>query len=143
MGIRAAQELKGWDESSKMRPRNGLGPQKGLAVFDGFQCGLCDELPERRVEDVVHHLYVGHGQKECHIWDAVRIQSWGGKGKVSDEFWIVDERKDGGEKAPGDEKGWSDGGVERRVRTVRVLTICSSGLEKTPRCGGRWIGEME
>jgi hypothetical protein len=36
MGIRAAQEGKGWGECSKRRPRNGLGPQKGLAVFDGF-----------------------------------------------------------------------------------------------------------
>ncbi|OBT40104.1 hypothetical protein VE00_10013 [Pseudogymnoascus sp. WSF 3629] len=123
MGIRAAQEGKGWDECSKKRPRNGLMPQKGLAVFDGFQYRFCEESPARRVEDVEHHLYEMHRETEGHIWDEVRMQSWGGKGRVGDEFWIVDESKQSEEKKAEDEsledfvdeldefddEGWSEG----------------------------------
>ncbi|KFX89285.1 hypothetical protein O988_08687 [Pseudogymnoascus sp. VKM F-3808] len=117
MGIRAAQEGKGWDECSKKRPRNGLGPQKGLAVFEGFQCRFCEEPPARTVEDVEHHLYEMHRETEGHIWDEVPVQSWGGKGGVEEECWIVDERKQSEEKkAEGesrgvylDDKGWSEG----------------------------------
>ncbi|KFX96569.1 hypothetical protein O988_05247 [Pseudogymnoascus sp. VKM F-3808] len=110
MAIRAAQEGKGWEEYSTRRPRNGLRPQRGLAVFDGFQCGLCDELPARRVEDVEHHLYVFPGKKECHIWYPVRMQSWGGKGRVSDVFWIVDESKEDNDEGYLDDEGWREGG---------------------------------
>lgn len=97
MGIRA-QEGKGWVECSKKRPRNGLGPQKGLAVFDGFQCRFCEEPPARTVEDVDHHLWVFHKETEGHIWDEVPVQSWGGKGRVEEECWIVDRSKQSEEK---------------------------------------------
>lgn len=56
MGFRAAQEWKGWVECSNKRPQNGLGPQKGLEVFDGFQCRFCEEPPARTVEEVDDHL---------------------------------------------------------------------------------------
>lgn len=98
MGIRAAQEGKGGGECSKRRPRNGLGPQKGLAVFDGFQCRFCEEPPARTVEEVEHHLYVFHKETEGHIWDEVPVQSWGGKGGVEEECWIVDVSKQSEEK---------------------------------------------
>lgn len=54
-----------------MKLRNGLGLQKGLAVFDGFQCRFCEESLVRRVEDVEHHLYEMHRETEGHIWDEV------------------------------------------------------------------------
>ena len=113
MGIRAAQEGKGWDECSKKRPRNGLGPQKGLAGFEGFQCRFCEEPPARTVEDVEHHLYVFHKETEGHIWDEVRVQSWGGKGRVEEECWIVDESKQREEKKAEDETMGDNGEIGR------------------------------
>jgi hypothetical protein len=72
------------------------------------------------VEDVDHHLWMFHKETEGHIWDEVPVQSWGGKGGVEEECWIVDERKQSEEKkAEGesrkvyldelDDKGWSEG----------------------------------
>ncbi|OBT70936.1 hypothetical protein VF21_10106 [Pseudogymnoascus sp. 05NY08] len=123
MGIRAAQEGKGWNECSNRIPWNGLKPQKGLAVFDGFQCRFCEESPARRVEDIENHLYEMHRETEGHTWDEVPVQSWGGKGRVGDVFWIVeimDESKQCDEKKAKDEsmevylddlddEGWSEG----------------------------------
>lgn len=120
VGIRAAQEGKGWNECSNRIPWDGFKPQKGLAVFDGFQCWFCGEAPARRVEHVEHHLYKMHRETEGHTWDEVRIQSWGGKGRVGDEFWIVDESKQCEEEKAEDEsmevylddldaEGWSEG----------------------------------
>ncbi|OBT70705.1 hypothetical protein VF21_10276 [Pseudogymnoascus sp. 05NY08] len=109
MGI-CAQEGKGWDECSKKRLRNGLKPQKGLAVFDGFQCRFCEEPPARTVEEVNDHLYEMHRETEGHIWDKVPVQSWGGKGGVKDECWIVDDSKQSEEKKAEDETMGDNGG---------------------------------
>ncbi|KFZ22890.1 hypothetical protein V502_02635 [Pseudogymnoascus sp. VKM F-4520 (FW-2644)] len=87
-----------WRPSNKRLPVNGLGPQKGLEVFDRFQCRFCNELPARSVEEVEHHLYEMHRETEGHIWDEVRVQSWGGEGRFRDECWVVDERKYSGGK---------------------------------------------
>jgi hypothetical protein len=43
------------------------------------------------------------GETEGHIWDEVRMQSWGGKGRVGVEFWTVDESKQSVEKKAEDE----------------------------------------
>lgn len=109
MAIRAVQLGKGWSKFNQTKPGDGSRPQRGLAVFDGFQCRFCHES-KAAVEDIEHHIYEMHRETEGHIWDAVRVQSWGGKGRGGDDFWVVDESKDRGEKATGyeNEEGYLD-----------------------------------
>ncbi|KFZ23656.1 hypothetical protein V502_01872 [Pseudogymnoascus sp. VKM F-4520 (FW-2644)] len=99
-------------------PADGSRPLEGLPVVDGVRCQICHDFKARTVGEFEHHLYELHSKTEGGLWEHVRMQSWGWQGGVDDEYWVVDESKDGGEKAAGDEKdggylddeGWSDGG---------------------------------
>lgn len=72
-------------------PVDGLGPQEGLAVFDGVRCGVCDAKLRTVKEGKRHLRKAGHGVDRD--LKAVRMQSWGGKGKLNDEYWVVHEGK--------------------------------------------------
>ncbi|KFZ24932.1 hypothetical protein V502_00609 [Pseudogymnoascus sp. VKM F-4520 (FW-2644)] len=59
--IQTTQWCFGWDEFNDFMPVDGLGPQEGLAVFDGVRCGVCD-VKLRTVKEGKRHLRkAGHG----------------------------------------------------------------------------------
>jgi hypothetical protein len=106
-GIRAAQWGKGWEKYSRRMPEDGSRPQEGLAVFDGVRCRFCREFRARTEGKGKEHLWkAGHGIDDD--LEPVRMQSWGGKGGVDEEFWVVDEGKGFEEKSEGMSEGMSE-----------------------------------
>ncbi|KFZ01775.1 hypothetical protein V500_00621 [Pseudogymnoascus sp. VKM F-4518 (FW-2643)] len=94
-------------------PKDGMEPQKGLPVFDGFRCGGCGDFKARSVQEVEGHCRtIWHEEGKYYIIERVRLQSWGGWEGSDQRLWVVDERKDGEgkemeegsrEKAPAEE----------------------------------------
>ncbi|KFZ22892.1 hypothetical protein V502_02637 [Pseudogymnoascus sp. VKM F-4520 (FW-2644)] len=89
--IHTTQWCYGWDGIRDSMPVDGLRPQEGLGVFDGVRCRVC-HVKSRTIKEGKRHLRkAGHGVDED--LEAVRMQSWGGKGEIKDEFWVVQEGK--------------------------------------------------
>lgn len=74
-------------------PEDGLTPQRGIRVVDGFRCRHCLDFRSRSAEDVEKHWKKKqHGVPEGTLVEHVRLQSWGvqsfGERPV---YWIVVE----------------------------------------------------
>ncbi|KFY83240.1 hypothetical protein V500_10122, partial [Pseudogymnoascus sp. VKM F-4518 (FW-2643)] len=88
-----------WNGSDQGIPKDGTGPQEGLPVFDGFQCGGCGEIKARSVQDVFDHWrFAGHEEAKGNMMKQVRLQSWGGGKGADQRLWIVNEGKCSGSK---------------------------------------------
>lgn len=85
---------RGWGMSKEGIPVDGLGPQKGLRVFGGFQCKGCSSFKGLSKEEVEEHwVKEGHEEIDGERTGEVQIQSW--EGEIG-ERWVVDERKHSG-----------------------------------------------
>lgn len=99
----------GWEEQLglEVQPEDGMAPQVGMPVWDGFRCKHCRHYVAVYPEDVDDHWdYHQHGMRDGRITEKVRFQSWYGGfyDGFSNAYWVVDEggTRDGGED-------WSEG----------------------------------
>lgn len=84
-----------WVDGWSFKPRGGLGPQKGLDVFDGIRCKFCRNFNSRLVAEVEEHWQLmGHGEMKGCLIEPVRMQSWGGRDGARPNFWVVEEREE-------------------------------------------------
>lgn len=93
---RVARKL-GWEEKlwGDQRPEDGMAPQVGLPVWDGFRCKECHYVAVI-AEDVDDHWdYQQHGTQDRRKAEKVRFQSWDGSfyDGFRDEYWVVDESR--------------------------------------------------
>jgi hypothetical protein len=89
-----AQKL-GWDErfSENVRPEDGLVPQVGLAVRDGFRCWYCRRYMSVFPKDVDVHWEYAHDVSEGGQAEKVQFQTWDGgfRDGCYHRYWIVAE----------------------------------------------------
>lgn len=82
--------------SDKGIPEDGLGPQEGIAVFDGVRCRCCGQFKARSVREVEDHWRLArHEETKGSMIEGVRMQSWGGWDGLDQRYWVVDEDKCG------------------------------------------------
>jgi hypothetical protein len=89
-----------WDEGlwANVQPKDGLAPQVGLGVMNGYQCTHCRQYMSIFREDIDDHWgYHGHGVTDGHNADMVRFQTWYGSfvDGYNNSYWVVDEEKEG------------------------------------------------
>jgi hypothetical protein len=89
-----------WDEGlwANVQPKDGLAPQVGLGVMNGYRCKHCRQYVSIFREDVdVHWDYHGHGVTDGYNAEIVRFQTWYGSfvDGYSNSCWVVDEGKVG------------------------------------------------
>lgn len=110
----ASQVVRGfrWDEGSwaNVQPKDGLAPQVGLGVMNGYRCKHCRQYVSIYREDIdVHWVRQMHGVANGYDAENVRFQTWYGSfvDGYNNSYWVVDEEKEGEseemEEAPAEE----------------------------------------
>ncbi|KFY94165.1 hypothetical protein V498_04018 [Pseudogymnoascus sp. VKM F-4517 (FW-2822)] len=80
-----------WVRRREGTPADGLEPQEGIRILNGYRCRHCDVFRARSAMSVEDHWdSEGHGVAEGSMVEQVRMQSWSSE-EWRAVFWVVEE----------------------------------------------------
>lgn len=80
-----------WVRRREGTPADGLEPQEGIRILNGYRCRHCDVFRARSAMSVEDHWdSEGHGVAEESMVEQVRMQSWSSE-EWRAVFWVVEE----------------------------------------------------